>query len=143
MHQLIDYGEWKGEVVCTNKDGKKIQLSYHWILQRDDQGGILAIYEFYHDVLDYNLQKKAPNEDEKHFIPDIGNIGQLSRRYRDLYENSGTGIIIIDEKGRYLLANKKAAAGFGKSPDEVIGKSMFDLLPRKQLKNISHSTGNY
>jgi PAS domain S-box-containing protein len=131
MHQLIDSGEWKGEVVCTHKDGKKIQLSNHWILQRDDQGGILAIYEFYQDIPDYKIPKKAPNEDEKHFIPHIDNIEQLARRYRDLYENSGTGIIIIDEKGRYLLANKKAAAGFGKSPDEVIGKSMFDLLPQE------------
>jgi PAS domain S-box-containing protein len=54
----------------------------------------------------------------------------LGERYRDLFENSGTGIIVIDENGTYLLANKTAAAAFGKSPEDVIGKSMFDLLPR-------------
>jgi PAS domain S-box-containing protein len=53
---------------------------------------------------------------------------QLSQRYRELYENSGTSIVIIDEYGKFLLANKKAANSLGKSPEEVIGKSMADFL---------------
>jgi len=56
---------------------------------------------------------------------------QSHERYRQLFENSGTSIIIVDENGHYLLANKIAAANFGKNPTEVIGTSMFDYLPRE------------
>ena len=39
--------------------------------------------------------------------------------------------MFIDRFGRYLMANKKAAGGFEKTPEEVVGKTMFDLLPKE------------
>jgi len=55
-------------------------------------------------------------------------------RYKDLFENSGTSILIVDQHGKYLLVNRTAAKVFGKSPEEMIGKSMFDLLPEATVK---------
>ena len=54
---------------------------------------------------------------------------QFPRRYQDLFENSGTNICILDENGKYLLVNRKAAVNFGRSVEEVVGRTMFDLLP--------------
>jgi PAS domain S-box-containing protein len=51
-------------------------------------------------------------------------------KYRTLVDNSGTSIMIIDRDGVYQLMNNKAAAAFGGKPEDFIGKSMFDLLPR-------------
>jgi PAS domain S-box-containing protein len=56
-------------------------------------------------------------------------ISQLTRHYQDLFENSGTNIIIVDENDRYLLVNNKAAQSFGVAREDILGKSMADLLP--------------
>ena len=58
-------------------------------------------------------------------------LAQSMQRYRDLLENAGVGVLIVDRSGTYLMANSKAADGLGKTPEEVVGRSMFDLLPRE------------
>ena len=55
-------------------------------------------------------------------------------RYRDLFENSGTSIMIVDRHGKYLLVNRAAAKVIGRLQDEITGKSMFDLLPEATAK---------
>jgi PAS domain S-box-containing protein len=52
----------------------------------------------------------------------------FGQRYQDLVENSGTGIVMVDVEGRYLMVNKRAAAMFGRPAEEIVGKTMFDLL---------------
>lgn len=49
--------------------------------------------------------------------------------YKSLVENSGTSIIIIDIDGIYQFVNRLAASRFGRRPEEIIGRSMFDFLP--------------
>ncbi|MFB3895172.1 MAG: PAS domain S-box protein [bacterium] len=56
-------------------------------------------------------------------------LKRLTEQYRELFENSGTNVIIIDKQGNYLMVNKNAAANFGLPPDKIIGKSMTELLP--------------
>jgi PAS domain S-box-containing protein len=38
-------------------------------------------------------------------------------------------VVIVDRHGRYELVNQVAAAQFGKPAREIVGKTMFDLLP--------------
>jgi len=57
------------------------------------------------------------------------------QQYKNLFEFSGTNIIIVDREGTYLMVNQNAALSFGLSPDEIIGKSMFDLLPEELANN--------
>ncbi len=56
-------------------------------------------------------------------------LARTTGMYRQLFENSGSGVLIIDQDGKYLLANKIAAANLGSTPDNVVGRSMFDFLP--------------
>ncbi len=56
-------------------------------------------------------------------------LAKLLERHLDLFENSGTGIVIIDEEGRFLMANKRVAASFKKTIAEIIGMSLYDFLP--------------
>ncbi len=60
---------------------------------------------------------------------------QSQARYQQLFENSGAAVLIIDENGQYLLVNKIAAQKFGTTPDQVVGKSMFDFLARDQAQH--------
>ena len=77
----------------------------------------------------------APSVKSPQVIRAHHRTSQLDARYRDLFENSGTGIIIVDENGKFLLVNKIAASGFGRLPIQVAGKSMFDLLPRETAEH--------
>ncbi len=60
-------------------------------------------------------------------------------RYKKLFENSGSGIIIIDKDGKYLWVNKKAAEKFGVSEKEVEGKTIFDFLPFDEAQKYYES----
>lgn len=52
-----------------------------------------------------------------------------AQQYRELFENAGSGTVIVDLAGRYLMVNQQAAAVYGKQPAEVVGKFMSDFLP--------------
>lgn len=49
--------------------------------------------------------------------------------YKILLEDSGASIIIIDKEGFYLFVNSRAADNMGGKPEDIIGKSMFEILP--------------
>lgn len=52
---------------------------------------------------------------------------------RTVTDNIPDSIFAKDTEGRYLLANKAFAALHGlKSPDELLGKTVFDLLPKER-----------
>ena len=67
---------------------------------------------------DVTLSRKAEME-----------IRDAERRYRTLFENSGTGIVIIDRDGIYQMANKQGAAVMASRPEDVVGKSIRDFFP--------------
>lgn len=49
-------------------------------------------------------------------------------KFRVLFENSGTSMVIVDEEGFFHLVNSKAARQFGYDVNEIVGKSLFDFL---------------
>jgi len=55
----------------------------------------------------------------------------LGLKFRELFENSGTSIVILDERGIYQLVNSLAAKQLGHKADEIAGRSMFDFLPHE------------
>ena len=53
-----------------------------------------------------------------------------------LLDNLTSGVVVKDFQDRYLLVNRKAAEVIGKSSEEIIGKTPFDLYPREIAENI-------
>jgi PAS domain S-box-containing protein len=54
---------------------------------------------------------------------------QLSEeRYRTMVETAREGIYIIDKEGRFAFVNQRFAKMLGYQPDELPGRSVFDLL---------------
>ena len=95
-----------------------LELTFN-VLKREDK--VFGISVFGKDITERKLAEEK--------------LAQSNERFRQLFENSGTGIIVVDENGQYLLANKIAAASFGKSPEELAGKSIFDFLPHEVAKH--------
>ena len=49
--------------------------------------------------------------------------------FRALFDNALDGIVILDDAGRYRAVNRSAAALMGLHPEQVHGRSIFDLVP--------------
>ena len=87
------------------------------IVKRSPDGSPLNVTGLVFDISERKLAEKALRMSEK--------------SYRMLFENSGTGVVIINREGKFLMVNKKSATQFGCAPKEIIGKSLFDFLPQQ------------
>jgi PAS domain S-box-containing protein len=52
-------------------------------------------------------------------------------KYRFLVENTGTAVTFWDVEGRLVFINRIAARYLGREPDELIGVSVFDVVPER------------
>ncbi|MCP4599772.1 MAG: PAS domain S-box protein, partial [Proteobacteria bacterium] len=52
-------------------------------------------------------------------------------KYKSLFDNSGTSIVLLDKSGNYLAVNAQAAQTLGGKPKDFETKSLFDLFPEE------------
>jgi PAS domain S-box-containing protein len=60
--------------------------------------------------------------------------------YRSLIENSTDAIFCVDEKGQYQFTNHLFASTFGKTPDNFIGKTFWDIYPKEYADSSFETT---
>ncbi len=58
-------------------------------------------------------------------------LAESEEKYRTLVEGAGDPISTIDEKGVFLFANITAAKALGKQPEDLVGKTLWDLFPKE------------
>jgi PAS domain S-box-containing protein len=63
--------------------------------------------------------------------------------FREIFQGSAEGIIIVNKLGSILMANKVAEEMFGYSPNELNEKSIDSLLPARLRKSHSSHRSNY
>jgi PAS domain S-box-containing protein len=66
-------------------------------------------------------------------------ISRSESELRNIIKHSGAGITMLDENGKYLLVNEKAATELGGKPEDFIGKSLYDVFPNKIADEIFNS----
>ena len=54
-------------------------------------------------------------------------LSQSEERFRTLFENAGDALLIVDEKGRFLDANRAACERLGYTRDELVTMSAYDI----------------
>jgi PAS domain S-box-containing protein len=79
-----------------------------------------------HELEVQQLELEIQNEELKHAL---ASASWSEENYKNLFYNTGTGNVIIDRNGIYLMINYVASQTYNKDPEEIIGKSMFDFLP--------------
>jgi len=51
--------------------------------------------------------------------------------YQPLFDSAGEGIILVDERGIIIMANKRMEELFGYDSNELIGRCLNILIPQK------------
>jgi PAS domain S-box-containing protein len=62
-------------------------------------------------------------------------LKESEEKYRNLFDNANDVILISDLKGKVTSANK-AVEEYGFKKDDVVGKNMLELVPKKQWSRI-------
>jgi two-component system, cell cycle sensor histidine kinase and response regulator CckA len=64
---LLDAGEWHGEIVRRSRDGARVQVASHWILHRDHVGSPHTVIEIDNDVTHQKRAEEALREGEARY----------------------------------------------------------------------------
>jgi PAS domain S-box-containing protein len=101
------------EIIC--KDGRHVFAETSAFPIRDDKGEIIGFRGVRHDVTESKQTEKKLRESEE--------------RYRLIFETSLDCITQVDGEGRYLAANPATAESLGLPVEELVGKSVFEVMP--------------
>lgn len=84
---------------------------------------IIAFYFLYKSIIQIGI------EDPFNLL--FHKISRSESELRNIIKHSGAGITMLDEKGNFLLVNEKAAAELGGEPEDFIGKTLYNVFPKK------------
>ncbi len=74
---------------------------------------------------------------EREVLERTRTLQQSEDRFRDLAENMADWIWQIDPEGRYTFASDQVLNALGYTPEEILGKTPFDLMPPDEVNRIS------
>ncbi len=104
------------EIRCKKKDGTFINVEVSITLDKNKDGKPL-LNGMFRDITEKNKDKEA--------------LTKSKVNYKRLFDTSPNLICETDDKGNFLSVNKAFANSIGKSGEELIGKNIFDILPKK------------
>ncbi len=124
---LLETGCFSGMVECVTKTGRRLQVELTAFSVRDEAGQTLCYVDHKRDVTDA-VQAREQISGERA-------ARESEERFRKLTETAFDGIL-IHEGGRLVDANLKLADMFGYQRKQMIGLSVFDLVPAKYADAI-------
>lgn len=122
VQDAIQYGKpFDEQLILITQSGKKINVHSKGDVIRDSGGHIVAVYGTFHDITEIFTYEEKLIESES--------------KYRMIFENAISAIIIINEKAHFVDVNRAFTAILGYSKQEVLNKPVGQLtLPKYQLK---------
>ena len=115
--------EWK----IKNKKGKVLTVSAHPAVVKKD-GEVVGLNYIIEDITTRKRTDEALRESEE--------------KYRTLVENASDYIFMVNKKGEVLSVNTAAIKLLRKEPQEIIGKSFFNIFPKETATRFLSSTNN-
>ncbi len=112
--EVIEKGQWEGELIHTRKDGQQIVVASRWAVQRDPSGRPVGFLEINRDITERKRAEDALRASEK--------------RFSKAFAASPDAIILSRvEDGIIREVNESFVRLFGFEAPEVIGKRSTDL----------------
>ncbi len=106
---------WNGEMVNRRKDGSLYTEEMTITPVGDGNGNISRFIAIKQDV----TRRKKAEESQRN----------LQRQQRALLDNIPDIAWVTDRECRYLAVNESLSKAYGHSPEEIVGKTDFDMVP--------------
>jgi PAS domain S-box-containing protein len=114
----LSQGQWTGELTLVNAEGEQIPTIENFFVIHDDLGQPLNLANVITDISDLKQAEEALKVSEE--------------RYRTLFENSGSPLIIVEEDTTISLVNREFEKISGYAKDEVEGRMKWSDLVTDQ-----------
>ena len=111
------------ELEMVRKDGRTVWVEVRTSFLRDHDGNRMGILGITRDISDRLLAERALRRSEQ--------------RYRLLIETTGDWVWEIDAEGRYTYASPRIKDLLNYRPEEVLGKTPYDLMPPDEAKRMA------
>ena len=119
-------GEWDGEVNNIKKDGTPFWCYAHVsVFNHSEYGEVLVAVH-----TDITERKKAENA-----------LKKSEEKYRSLVEATSDWIWQVDKEGIYTYSSPRVFNLLGYDPNEIIGKTPFDLMSFEEAKRVGEIFG--
>lgn len=115
---LNEAGYYKGEVIHYKKDGSRLIISSSVSFIKDSDGNCIGIVSVNHDVTE---RKKAAEE---------------INRFAQLVSSSTDMMAFLNSSFIYIAANKAYISAFNLTSEQLIGKTVTDLVGKKFFINV-------
>jgi PAS domain S-box-containing protein len=106
------------------KDGGEREIEWYDKTLKDTDGNVVGLLVIGQDITERKRAEKALQESEA--------------RFQDIALSTSDWIWEVDAKGIYTFCSEKVEKVLGYTPQEIIGKTPFDLMPPEGAKRIGH-----
>jgi len=121
MERLISEGKTGNVLIETEATGRTYIVSCTAV--RDETGNIQRIVHIATDITELREARIAIEASEEQF--------------RSLVETTSDWVWKIDKNGFYVYASPRVKDILGYEPEEIIGKTPFDLMPAREAKKLA------
>jgi diguanylate cyclase (GGDEF)-like protein/PAS domain S-box-containing protein len=113
------------ETVRSRKDGRRIDVSITVSPVRDATGKIIGASTIARDITERNQRQDQLRASEQ--------------RFRALIEKSSDAFVLLDTNGMLLYVSPSTTRLLGYTPDELVGRSAFELIHSEDAESIAHA----
>jgi PAS domain S-box-containing protein len=114
---------WRGEMVNRRKDGSLYTEEQTITPVREAGGEISHFIGIKQDITQRKRAEEALRASEE--------------KFRNLVEKTSDWVWEIDERNRYTYVSPRIREILGYAPEEVLGKTPFDLMPVEEAKRVA------
>jgi PAS domain S-box-containing protein len=108
--------------IYVRNDGSKMYVSVNDVLEYDSDGKVVGVRTTMVDVSERKRAEEALRESEE--------------RFRDIAYSMADWVWEVDKNGVYTYCSKRVEDILKYSPEEILGKTPFELMPQDEAKRI-------
>ena len=119
---MVEKGFWQGELRATIPDGSEMYVQVAAGLIKDDHGNPIQTISSFIDITERKQAEQALRESEE--------------KFRRFVEKMNDGYCVL-QGFEVVFANARSAEMFGYTQEEVIGKTIHELLPPETVEELA------
>lgn len=110
--------------IILTKAGEERPIEWYDKTLKNTQGDVIGLLSIGLDITEQRLNEELLHESES--------------KFRSLVESTSDWIWEVDKNGAYTYVSPRVKSLLGYEPQELLGKSAFDLMPPDEAKRISN-----